>query len=91
LELEIVLIAWFSVSVNWDYDRFSQSETKQSDKYFAKVEMGKITSPTTVVDVHGKILMWYLPDLLLSHRVVRSTDCVQNLLFLLTFWIGRLE
>ena len=44
-----------------------------SGKKFAQVYMGKITKPTTIVDMHGKILMWYLSGLLLPHRVVCFT------------------
>jgi hypothetical protein len=53
--------------------------------------MGEITKPTTVVDRHGKFLVWYLPGLLLPHRVVSSTAPDQNILFLLTLWLARVE
>lgn len=93
LELDIFLINWHSDTVEWDYERFADSSDKmQSETYFKKVNMGNVTEPTTVVDVHGKIFMWYLPGLLLSHRVVCFTTSFQNLLFLLlTFWSGGVE
>jgi hypothetical protein len=74
LKFEFILIDQLLVSTGWDYDRFSDSPGKReiSGKYFADVPLGFIAKPTTVVDIHGKILMWYLPDLLLPHRVVRS-------------------
>jgi len=77
--LEFTLIDQLLVSVDWDYDRFGESGTAKRDlpgKYFAEVHMGKITKPTTIVDRHGKFLMWYLPGLLLPHRVVSFTASV---------------
>lgn len=53
--------------------------------------MGKITLPATVVDKQGKILMWYLPGLLLPHRVVRSSISVLNLFVLADFWTGGVK
>jgi hypothetical protein len=79
--LEICLIAAWPVSVNWDYDRFAEADKKkrESGKYFADVHLGKIKSPTTLVDMHGKIFMWYFPSLLLPQRVVCSASPVQDL------------
>jgi hypothetical protein len=92
LKEEIILIAWLSVSINWDYDRFVESSIKRSSgKFFEQAHLGRMTRPTTVLDMHGKILMWYLPGLLLPHRVVRSSAPVQNILFLLTLRSGRVE
>lgn len=55
----------------WDYDRYADSERKRrSVQFFPKTSVGKITRPTTIVDLHGKILVWYLPSLLLPARVV---------------------
>jgi hypothetical protein len=69
-------------SVEWDFDRFIESGTKkESKKYFQSVNLGFITKPTTVVDVHGKILVWYLPGLLLPHRVVRHISCPKSAVF----------
>ncbi|KAN0105560.1 hypothetical protein V8E52_010911, partial [Russula decolorans] len=80
-----VIVAAFlnPISVNWDYDRFAESERKRcsSGKYFPKVHMGKIIKLTTVVDMHGKILVWYLPGLLLPQRVEemnRVTECLKT-------------
>jgi hypothetical protein len=71
--MEIILIGRFAAFANWDYDRFAEaSDTKRANpSFFEKVDMGEVTKPATVVDKHGKILIWYLPGLLLSHRVVR--------------------
>lgn len=74
LELEISLIDLLPVSVDWDYNRFSESRKKrETGKFFAPANLGIITKPATVVDIHGKILLWYLPSLLLPYRVVCST------------------
>jgi len=89
LELEII-IDWLPDKVEWDYERFADStDVKCSEKYVIPAKMGNVTEPTTVVDMHGKIFMWYLPGLLLPCRVVRFTTPVYNLLFLLlTLWLG---
>ena len=62
-----------AVSVNLDYDRFAESAKKREEpgKYYNEVHLGLITKPATLVDMHGRIIMWYLPGLLLPHRVVR--------------------
>jgi hypothetical protein len=83
--LEIILINQLLVSVKWDYDRFAESKEgkRASGKYFEEVQMGMVAKPTMVVDTHGKIIMWYLPGLLLPQRVVSSTAPIPNILFLL--------
>jgi hypothetical protein len=40
--------------------------------------VGTVEKPRTLVDNDGKIFLWYLPGLLLPHRVVRSAVFVQN-------------
>jgi hypothetical protein len=69
-----------SDSVEWDFDRFVESGTK-SEKYFTKVNLGLIENPATIVDSHGKILIWYLPGLLLPCRVVRCVSCPKSVVF----------
>jgi hypothetical protein len=34
------------------------------DVYYQQEELGHVESPTIVTDVHGKILLWYLPNIL---------------------------
>jgi hypothetical protein len=90
LELEIILIARLPAELEWDFDRYVKSKQKQkTEKYFTGANLGLIAKPTTVVDLHGKILMWYLPGLLLPHRVVRSTAPARNLSFLLTLYDSK--
>ena len=93
MESKFILIGWHPVLVDWDFDRFSDSVAKRESpgKYFSKTGMGFLTKPTTLVDSHGKILMWYLPGLLLPSRVVCSASLIQNLFFLLTFSIARVQ
>jgi hypothetical protein len=93
LESDIILNALLLVSVDWDYDRFAESSDKKraGKTYFADPNIGKIRKPAIIVDRHGKIMMWYLPGLLLPRQVVCSIAPVQNLSFLLTLWLGRHE
>jgi hypothetical protein len=70
-------------TVPWDVDRYadmvkcSPVQTKGSEqhaklqKYFGRTKIGKIGEPATIVDCHGKILVWFLPDILSLCRIVR--------------------
>src|SRR5882757_841282 len=56
-------------------------ESKQHEKlrkYFFASPRGKISEPTTIVDNHGKILVWYLPNILSPERVVSPTQNILN-------------
>ncbi|KAG1764090.1 hypothetical protein EV702DRAFT_1051462 [Suillus placidus] len=48
-------------------------------KYFTTPSFGHITEPTTLVDKHGRILTWYLPEILMADRV----ECVNESIKLL--------
>lgn len=62
------------MQVSWDYDRFSESDKKRrNEKFFEKISLGPTSRPCIIIDTQGKILMWYLPALLLPTRVVRMT------------------
>lgn len=65
-----------TVRLEWDADRYSQKvkgtpkpghiSQNESDlsKYFKPYQLGRFQKvPKTVVDLHGKILLWYLPDI----------------------------
>ena len=69
--------------VDWDFDRFSEAVKigvkgqKNQEKrrknlavFFNMTKMGKIVKPTTIVDQHGRILVWYLPGILCPDRTV---------------------
>lgn len=90
MKLEIILIDSLSVSVNWDYDRFAESgqQKRESGNFFPPTNLGTVTKPATVVDIHGKIILWYLPSLLLPYRVVRSTTYPATLV-LANFMVRR--
>jgi hypothetical protein len=72
--------------VAWDVERYADMakngvESKQHEKlrkYFPVSPLGKISEPTTIVDNHGKILVWYLPDIVSPERVV-SLQIISNL------------
>jgi hypothetical protein len=89
--MEFVLIDCFSVPTEWDYDRYAISEKKrETEKYFSGPNLGFIDKPTTLVDMHGIIFLWYLPGLLVPGRVVCSAPVISPLL-LLTFWPGTVQ
>lgn len=72
--------------VNWDAERYGDSvkvsqpnrdglptpEPERMRKYYPEADLGKISAPATIVDMHGRILTIYLPNILSSSRVVRS-------------------
>jgi hypothetical protein len=78
----------FVVTVNWDVDRFTSKvnagifvDNERLDnelvwlrKYFELPRLGRSDEPATIVDLHGRILVWYLPDILSIQRVVRSQN-----------------
>jgi hypothetical protein len=39
-------------------------------KHFKKSDLGHLHEPTTIIDRHGRIICWHLPDILISARVV---------------------
>ncbi|OAX34287.1 hypothetical protein K503DRAFT_785883 [Rhizopogon vinicolor AM-OR11-026] len=67
-------VAW---DVEWYADMAKNGrESKQHEKlrkYFLVSPLGKISVPTTIVDNHGKILVWYLPDIM-SPECIRLQD-----------------
>lgn len=38
-------------------------------KYFANTSLGTFDMPATVVDEHGRVILWYLPDVVAPFRV----------------------
>ncbi|KIJ10451.1 hypothetical protein PAXINDRAFT_16536 [Paxillus involutus ATCC 200175] len=79
------------IYVNWDVDRYSEkakcspvkvdNEARQAKlgKFFELKDVGKMEEPCTIVDRHGRILLWYLPKLMYPSRVAM----VNNSLLLL--------
>lgn len=72
------------MTANFDIDRLADrvknSRVKDGDgndssddnlrKFFSPTALGVIEYPSTVVDEHGRIILWYLPDILAPFRVV---------------------
>ncbi|KIK97711.1 hypothetical protein PAXRUDRAFT_135758 [Paxillus rubicundulus Ve08.2h10] len=71
-------------AAEWDADRYvnavkagppRSSESRKVaqlklDKYYRPLELGHLIEPATIVDIHGQILVWYLPGILTNFRVV---------------------
>jgi hypothetical protein len=71
-----------TVYVDFDADRLSDSvkssvemegHTSSSNsrlpKYFKLPNLGRIEQPSMIVDRHGKVLVWYLPGILIGRLV----------------------
>ncbi|KAI6010350.1 hypothetical protein EDC04DRAFT_2610218 [Pisolithus marmoratus] len=61
---------WEDVT-EWDIDQFAEPMRNVIDKtkYFPHPQWGHISDPATVLDVHGKVLVWYLPGIIPPARV----------------------
>jgi hypothetical protein len=79
------LITSGKVQVPWDAEEFSLRAKATVEKhgwaspsneslltFFPKVEFGHIVEPAIIIDRHGRIIMWYLPNIM-SHVVVGVT------------------
>ncbi|KAI6033373.1 hypothetical protein EDC04DRAFT_2897862 [Pisolithus marmoratus] len=55
----------------WDIDRFAEPMPHAADKtkYFQYPQWGHISDPATVLDVHGRVMVWYLPGIIPPQRV----------------------
>lgn len=59
-------------------DRIKNTRAQETDsledlnllKYFQMPELGLLTEPAVIVDKFGKIVVWYLPDILYSQMTV---------------------
>src|SRR5580704_7253237 len=45
-------------------------------KYFKMPNLGEVVDPATVIDRHGRILLWYLPDIIIERLVIVMIDSV---------------
>src|SRR5882724_5051035 len=84
--MPISLSSNWSVRVSFDIDHYSEhiknSRVKHNDQVakelgclskFYKPEKGRVhQEPIVVMDCHGQILLWYLPEVLSPARLVRS-------------------
>lgn len=78
-----------SVAAKFDIDRLAEkvksSRVRDDEtdylsndhlkKYFAPTALGVIEHPSTVVDEHGRVILWYLPDIIAPFRVVGANLC----------------
>ena len=77
----------FIVRTEWDVTRYAEHtkivkvnpdgdipESVKMAKYFTQAQFGNIELPATILDLHGHILAWHLPDILSKKRVVSSTE-----------------
>ncbi|KAI6162708.1 hypothetical protein EDD17DRAFT_1757078 [Pisolithus thermaeus] len=74
LQLSVLVIAFAILSpyvTEWDIDRFSEPMQNVTDKtkYFPYPQWGQISDPATVLGVHGRVLVWYLPGIMPLARV----------------------
>ncbi|KAI5996084.1 hypothetical protein EDC04DRAFT_2612857 [Pisolithus marmoratus] len=60
----------------WDIDRFAEPMRNVADKtkYFPYPQWGHISDPVTVLDVHGRVLVWYLPGIIPPARVEHLSE-----------------
>lgn len=77
------------MTANFDIDRLGEkvnnarvaevdSDEVKDDhlkKFFSPTELGVIEHPSTVVDEHGRVILWYLPDILAPFRAVSVIFC----------------
>ena len=74
------------VQMEWDVTRFADSvkntrvhEDKEAEAdlrlplYFRQAEFGKLTTPATILDMHGRVMVWALPGILNPKRLVNNS------------------
>jgi hypothetical protein len=49
-----------------------KEEMSRLAKYFEEQNLGEREDPCSIMDKHGRILVWHLPDILAHDRVVIS-------------------
>ncbi|KAI6096116.1 hypothetical protein EDD17DRAFT_1767742 [Pisolithus thermaeus] len=74
LQLSALVIAFAILNpyvTEWDIDRFAESKRNVEDKtkYFPYPQWGHISDPATILDVHGRVVVWYLPGIMSPARV----------------------
>jgi hypothetical protein len=81
-----MFLTLFLVRTEWDVTRYAElakvskvntdggiaeADGKMA-KYFQQAEFGNIELPATILDQHGRILAWHLPDIITKKRLVSS-------------------
>ncbi|KAI6094155.1 hypothetical protein EDD17DRAFT_1503854 [Pisolithus thermaeus] len=77
LQLSTLVIAFAILNpledvTEWDIDRFAEPKRNVEDKtkYFPYPQWGLISDPATILDVHSRVVVWYLPGIMSPARVV---------------------
>jgi hypothetical protein len=91
------LMVYNVVQTKWDVTRFADKvkntkvdpvkealEDLALPMYFPQAEFGKLTNPATILDLHGKVMVWALPGVLHPKRIVRNSTRVRRLTFFTT-------
>jgi len=75
ISLTVVIQAYCisTVRFTWDVECFIEHSMKLAFRnYIPKERPLALTTPTTVMDVHSRILIWHLPGVFLQYRIVRA-------------------
>ena len=81
------------VSTDWNVERFAEKvrnsrvnndgSLSEADmnlhKYFPQAQFGDLSTPTTILDCHGNIQVWYLPGILHPMRLVSDEGLIRHL------------
>jgi hypothetical protein len=88
----------FSGRTAWDVERLAdhvknsvvhengmESQADSSTpEYFEQADFGDITDPTTILDMHGRVIVWALPGVMHPNRLVSQALHGQCLLLIVT-------
>ncbi|KAG1841840.1 hypothetical protein F4604DRAFT_1939205 [Suillus subluteus] len=90
--VSIAYAAVNSLQADWDVERFADhakvspnplnADSQQREKlakYFNMPSFGHISEPTMFVDKHGRILAWYLPEILVPDRMEHINSSIKSL------------
>jgi hypothetical protein len=74
------------VQTEWDVTRFADRvkntkvhEDREAEAdlrlplYFPQAAFGKLTTPATILDMHGRVMVWALPGILNQKRLVNNS------------------
>ncbi|KAG1883652.1 hypothetical protein F4604DRAFT_1677402 [Suillus subluteus] len=90
--VSIAYAAINSLQADWDVHHFADkakvspnplnSDSQQREKlakYFKTPSFGHISEPTTFIDMHGRILAWHLPEILVPDRTKHINSSIKFL------------
>ena len=68
------MLSCLAVYVPWDikeyYDKCVKGSYSRNDLDFPNPQLGSFSDPLTVVDVKGRIILWYIPGLMSKYHQV---------------------